>query len=366
MTRERARAVAELAELGLPSSEVLGRQNFKEERLALALDVGVMGTWTIDLARGRAYCDERHERLCGRQPNPDGHSIDTWQASLHPQDRERMEALLQRVAQGLDPVLVAEYRIVWADGSAHWLAVRGRAVCGKNGKPSHIVGVEQDIDERKSLELEVLRIADSEQRRIGQELHDDIQQRLTGLGLMAAHLHDALVLKAAPEQGMCARLTQELGEVTSRVNRLSHGLVPLELDGDGLVVALHRLARATHAAGRVACLFKGDPALEVRDGFAATHVFRIAQEAVANAIRHSGATSIGIALTRRPGRAVLTVTDDGCGLQQRGEGGRGLSIMAYRASLIGATLKVARAKSKGTQVSCVFPVADRTEGSPKQ
>lgn len=365
MNREPRRKMAEFAEPG-PSRETLARQTFKEERLALALDVGVMGTWTIDLARGRAYCDERHERLCGRQPNPDGHSIETWRASLHPQDRERMEGLMQRVAQGLDPVLVAEYRIVWADGSAHWLAVRGRAVCGKNGKPSHIVGVEQDIDERKSLELEVLRIADSEQRRIGQELHDDIQQRLTGLGLMAAHLHDALVLKGAPERGMCARLTQEIGDVAMRVNRLAHGLVPLELGGDGLIVALHRLARATHEPGRVSCVFRGDPALKIRDGFAATHLFRIAQEAVTNALRHSGASNIGISLSRRTGRAVLSVTDNGCGLQPHDEGGRGLRIMAYRASLIGATLKVARAKTRGTQVRCVFPVADGTGESARE
>lgn len=350
-----------VAERTASLSDSLARLRSNEERLALALDAGSMGTWTVDLARGHAYCDERHENLFGRPPNPAGHSLDEWRAALHPEDRERMVAAMQRTALGADPVLAAEYRIVWPDGSAHWLAIRGRVLFDKNGKPAHVVGVEQDIDERKSLEMEVLHIADREQRRIGQELHDDIQQRLTGLGLMAENLCEALSpkpgKKSAPEHAMCGRLTQEIGEASARVNRLSHGLVPLELEGDGLTVALHRLARTTHSPGRLNCVFKSLETLEIRDGLAATHLYRIAQEAVANAIRHSGASRITIALSRKADQGLLTVADNGSGIQPGNSDGRGLRIMAYRASLIGATLQVAKAKSKGTQVSCAFTIA---------
>lgn len=354
-----------VAERTAALSESLARLRANEERLALALEVGGMGTWTLDLERRRAFCDERHERLCGRQPNPDGHPLEVWRNSLHPEDRERMEALMRRAAQGLDAALAAEYRIVWADGSVHWLAVRGRVIFDKDRKPTHIVGVEQDIDERKTLEMEVLHIADREQRRIGQELHDDIQQRLTGLGLMAENLCEALSPESDPkssrtsasEHAICRRLTQEIGEATRRVKRLSHGLVPLELEGDGLGVALHQLARATDVPGRLSCVFESVDGLELRDGFAATHLYRIAQEAVTNAIRHSGASRIRISLSRDSGQAIMRVADNGCGIQPGNGDGRGLRIMAYRASLIGATLTVTRAKSKGTQVSCAFTIA---------
>ena len=363
--RDLEQAVAErTAEL----SGSLARLRNNEDRLALALDAGGMGTWTIDLVRRHAWCDERHERLYARTPNADGHPLDEWLAAMHPDDRERMQAAMQLAIQGVDPMLAAEYRIQWPDGSTHWLAVRGRVIFDHNAKPSHIVGVEQNIDERKTLEMELLHVADAEQRRIGQELHDDIQQRLTGLGQMAESLCEVLSpksgRKAAPEHGMCNRLTLEIGETAVRVKRLSHGLVPLELEGDGLGVALHRLAHATDAPGRLNCVFKQEEAIEVRDGFVATHLYRIAQEAVTNAVHHSGASRITISLSRDAGRAVMTVGDNGNGGQPRSGEGRGLRIMAYRASLIGATLKIARTRSKGpakgTQVSCAFTAGGRT------
>jgi signal transduction histidine kinase len=149
-----------------------------------------------------------------------------------------------------------------------------------------------------------------------------------------------------------------------RVKRLSHGLVPLELEGDGLGVALHRLAHASDVPGRLHCVFKQRGALEVRNGFVATHLYRIAQEAVTNALRHSRANRITISLTHDAGRAVLTVADNGNGGKPRDGEGRGLRIMAYRASLIGAILNISRVRSKGpakgTQVSCAFTACGGT------
>lgn len=345
-------------------TESLERLQVNEERLRLALDAGGMGTWSIDLGSKRAFCDERHEALFAREPEPSGHVLEEWITAIHPGDRRRMVAVMERAVSGEDAALAAEYRIVWPDRSVHWLMVRGRVQYDEQGRPVRIVGVEQDIDERKALEMEVLSIAEVEQRRIGQELHDDIQQRLTGVGLMAENLCDALGRKSAPESRLCERLTAEIGEASTRVRRLSHGLVPLELEGGGLGVALHRLAHASHVPGRLSCVFKSDPALEVHDGVAATHLYRIAQEAVSNAIRHSGCTSIRIRLSHQAGRTLMTVADNGCGMPPgRGEG-RGIRIMAYRASLIGATLKVAPGRPAGTRVSCAFADVEPEHAGP--
>lgn len=343
-------------------SDSLERLQVNEERLRLALEAGGMGTWSIDLRTKRAFCDERHEALFARAPNPDGHELQEWITAVHPGDRPRMGAVMERAVSGEDPSIAAEYRIRWPDRSVHWLMVRGRVQCDSGGRPVRIVGVEQDIDERKILEMEVLNVAEREQRRIGQELHDDIQQRLTGVGLMAENLCDALQRRSAPEHLICGRLTSEIGEASTRVRRLSHGLVPLELEGGGLGVALHRLADASHVPGRMNCEFTSDSTLEVHDGVAATHLYRIAQEAVSNAIRHSGGSRIQIALARKGERTLLTVTDNGRGGTSASSEGRGMRIMAYRASLIGATFEVSAAGSKGTRVSCTFVEAARDDG----
>lgn len=336
-------------------SDSVAKLRLNEQRLGLALDAGRMGTWTVDLLAREVWRDERHEVLHGRRGEKPSEVLEGWIASLHPEDRERMTAVMNRAISGTDPVLSAEYRILWPDGSAHWLAVRGRVIFDARGKPRQVVGVEQDIDEHKSLEMEVLHIADREQRRIGQELHDDIQQRLTGLGLMAASLCDALEPKvSAQEHALCSRLAQELAETTERVNHLSHGLVPLELEGDGLLVALHRLAASTNNPGRLECVFRHDADIDIRDGFTATHLFRIAQEALTNAIRHSGAGHITISITRNAEHSLLIVTDDGVGIRAQRDEGRGLRIMAYRANLIGAMLRVRSLDPQGTEVSCAF------------
>lgn len=350
--RESNRGVEQaIAERTAALNESLADLSANEERLRLALEAGDMGTFTLDIGKRWAWCDERHERLFARKPDAAGHSLDEWVASIHPDDRGRVVALAQRTMQGLEHVLSAEYRIVWPDGSVHWLVLRGRVFFDAHGKPSRIIGVEQDIDERKSLEMELLQVADTEQRRIGQELHDDIQQRLTGLGLIAEKLSEQLERSAAPEHAMSRRLASGIGEACARVNRLSHGLVPLDLGGEGLGVALGRLARTTDTPGQLRCRCQAEEGLEIRDGFAATHLQRIAQEAVTNALKHSGANRITLSLRRVGALAVLAVSDNGGGITTQGGGGRGLRIMAYRASLIGATLKIARNKSRGTRVS---------------
>lgn len=328
------------------------RLHSAEERLHLALEAGGMGTWTIDVATRQCACDERHGLLYGRASVPTVHSIEEWLAYLHPDDRGRMVAAMNRAMRGEDTVLSAEYRIVWADGSQHWLMARGRVFLDEHGRPVSIAGVEQDVDERKTLEREVLHIADMEQRRIGQELHDDVQQRLTGLGLMAENLSEHLARTSAPEHEMSVRVARGIGDVSERINRLSRGLVPLDLNGEGLRVALGGLAQVTSDTGSLRCTFRCDGESEIHDGFVATHLHRIAQEAVTNAIRHSGASRISITLADTGDFTVLKVADNGRGIGAGNGAGRGLNIMAYRASLIGASLKVGRAKPRGTDVTC--------------
>jgi PAS domain S-box-containing protein len=217
------------------------------------------------------------------------------------------------------------------------------------------VGILRDLSRRKELEREVLEIAALEQRRIGQELHDGVGQELTGLGLMA----DALAqrLKAADaDWRLAAKVAAGLERVHQQVRSLSHGLVPVDVDPEGLRAALEDLAARTGEQSGTACHFEWGGPVEVADAVTATHLLRIAQEAVSNALRHGRARHIRIGLRGEAGNLTLSVRDDGIGIPRYLEESRGLGvrIMRNRAAVIGGTLTVGPAAGGGTLVTCIL------------
>jgi PAS domain S-box-containing protein len=230
-------------------------------------------------------------------------------------------------------------------------------------------GIIRDISDRKRLQEEVLRVAEQEQRSIGQELHDDVQQELAGLGLIAQHLAEALTHLPPAETGsmreaamldlrrLAARLATGIRDANQRVHSLARGLVPVDVDAQGLQSALQMLVRRTSDVGSIMCRLECEQPLEVSDAFVATHLYRITQEAVTNALKHSRASEIVIRFEKADGTIVLSVLDNGIGLPDKGNAptGRGLRIMAYRAGVIGATLRVAPVEGGGTLVQCSLP-----------
>jgi PAS domain S-box-containing protein len=229
-----------------------------------------------------------------------------------------------------------------------------------------------DVTERRLLQREVLEIAAEEQRRIGQELHDNTQQQLTGLSLVAQnvakalaklgsdpaasrHLREAELFDRIEELARRAQQVQSgLEEATRQVNQLARGLIPVELDAQGLMSSLTELARRVSAVRGVKCTFVSDGAIEVADNFTATHLYRIAQEAVNNAVKHSRGNRIEVRLSELHNLITLKVIDNGAGIEQnrRAGLGMGLRIMAYRADLIGAKVNIGLAKGGGTEVAC--------------
>src|SRR5262249_20072072 len=145
----------------------------------------------------------------------------------------------------------------------------------------------RDISRRKQLEREILEIAALEQQRIGQELHDGVGQELTGLSLMAGALLRRQQEGSANEVSLTTRLVQGLSRVHDQVRALSRGLVPVQLDSEGLRAALEDLASRTSEESGVPCSFDCPAPVPVGDAVTATHLFRIAQEAVSNALRHA-------------------------------------------------------------------------------
>lgn len=247
-------------------------------------------------------------------------------------------------------------------------------------------GMIRDISLSKQLQRQVLEIATDEQRRIGQELHDVTGQELTGLSLFAGTLSD--LLNSTPRRASdneqswvlsepdLSRLRETAGKLTEglvaanrHVQDLSHGIMPVQIEVEGLRSALEELAEATGSTQNMTCTFECSTLIDVADNTTATHLYRIAQEAVNNALKHSRADHIHIQLRQQHDELVLEVSDNGEGFdpasmnrtQKSGAPrGFGLEIMNYRAGMIGGTLRIVRQDTGGMLVQCVAPGNGRT------
>ncbi len=245
-----------------------------------------------------------------------------------------------------------EFSLEGPSGSRHYYS-RLVPEFGPDGSVVSILGVASDLTGLKSLQREVLSIAEQEQRRIGQDLHDDVGQELTGVGLMVGALADALVEAGSAEAGLAARIGNRLERARARVQALARGLVPMEVEALGLRQALQELAfRVTDLHGIEASV-ECEAHVLVAEVPVATQLFRIAQEAIANAIKHGKPRRIRIRLAQADGRTSLEVRDDGVGIPEVRGLGLGLKIMRYRADLLGASLEIGPAEGRGTRVACL-------------
>jgi PAS domain S-box-containing protein len=357
------RALADLHE-GMDAlrqaKQVLGEH---EERLRLTMQGAGMGTWDLNLATGKVVWSETQFRMLGYKPPPSGEaSQEMWLRRIHPDDRgPLLEA--QEKARRERSLYSAEYRIRRPDSqNPVWLAIFGRYLYDDQGEAVRFVGVSFDITRRKHLESEllrneVLRIAAREQQLIGQELHDGVGQELTGLGLMAQSPAQRL-LEAAPEKRIATRLIAGLDQVHRKVRELSRGLVPVHVETRGLSAALDDLAARTTEQSGISVTSECPEWVDLPDHQTATEMFRIAQEAVINALRHGRPRQIRLTLLSEPKGLRLRIKDDGIGVQQdrlKESDGLGLRIMECRAGLIGGALQISSSEVGGTVVTLTLP-----------
>ena len=216
------------------------------------------------------------------------------------------------------------------------------------------------VIERAKFEEHLLTIAEEVQRGIAQDLHDDVGQELTGLDLKMETLAELLASSATPAGKLAQNLTATVQTIRSKVRAISHGLLPAELEEGRLEDGLRKLVAVTDAGSRIRCTFICSHPGAVFDGRVALHLYRIAQEAIANAVRHSGARHIRVTLKKHRGKTALRIHDDGQGIPDanRPAGGMGLRTMRYRAGLIGARLEAGPGRKGGTEVVCYVPSLD--------
>ena len=215
-----------------------------------------------------------------------------------------------------------------------------------------------EMERRQRLEKSVTEITERERQRIGHDLHDTLCQHLTATSLslqvLSAKLAEAS-LPQAKDADAGVRLIEEAIDIT---RKLAKGLFPLELEGEGLASALRELCRSTADRYNIMCEFDGDSQTPALDPTTATHLYRIAQEALTNAIKHGHVRQVNVGLSCLDGDLTLNISDDGIGLPESMPEGRGLGlrIMASRAGMIGANFSAKSRNEGGTIVICQVPL----------
>jgi PAS domain S-box-containing protein len=313
--------------------------------------------WIRDMEDTRMlYVSPAYEKIWGRNCKDLYQFPHTWLEAIHPEDREMVaEAILTKQATG---EYNQEYRIVRPDGALRWIRDRAFPIRDNSGKVVRIVGIAEDNTDRHRLEHQILEISDREQARIGQDLHDGLCQQLVSLGFDNHSLEKQLAARTLPEIALVEKMGNALDDAITEARALSRGLFPVQLEADGLSIALQQLAASTQARAGVKCQMDCPQPVDVRDNTVATHLYRIAQEAVNNAVKHSRARSIAIQLKADSNRIELKISDNGIGVASSlpSSRGMGLHIMNYRARTIGATIKIERGPKYGTVVSCSSPL----------
>ena len=334
-----------------------------EHRFQTALWGARSAYWTIDVTADRADVSPEFFEITGINA-ADWSGEDPWTSRIHPDDVPQTLARYHAHLDGHADDYEAEYRIRTPRGWV-WLHDRGRvAERDEAGRPLLMAGTAIDVSERKSLERELTEIAGRERDRIGRDLHDGLGQGLTGISLLL-HAFAKRERAVRPENAdEVERIAGLVSEAIADVRLLAQGLSPVAIVGGDLALALRSLTRSAAARSGIRIGLTAQPgaAFGLSED-SANQLYRIAQEAVTNAIRHSAATRIRIALSARDGGVRLTVSDNGRGFTPRAPtaAGLGLRIMAYRARAIGGQMSFAAPRPSGTRLvvrcPCSAPAA---------
>jgi signal transduction histidine kinase len=219
------------------------------------------------------------------------------------------------------------------------------------------------VREVRRLEAEIREVSQREHERIGHDLHDGLGQELTGVSLLLKTVEDAIA-RDAPQLTTRVHAVRDMVEQSiSTVRALALGLSPVHLDRDGFAAALEQLCSSSEAMHGIPVKFASRLTGSLQGLAAAADLYRIAQEAIRNAARHSGAKEIHLTLTASDKRLTLTIEDDGRGIMPTAQtrGGMGMKIMRYRASIIGALLEIGARQQGGTIVRCVLRQAAESD-----
>ncbi len=328
----------------------------REERLRAILETAVEGIVTIDERGIIESFNPAAEKIFGYHPSEViGHNVSQL---MPPPHREQHDGYLRDYQQTGHARIIGIGRETLGRRKDGCLFPMDLSVSEVRLSDRKIyTGFVRDITERKRLEKENLEISEREQRRIGQDLHDGLCQHLAGIEMLSQVLAKKLSSRSKDASARAAEIAAAVRDAISQTRLLARGLSPVTLESEGLMSALAELALNTEKIFNLRCRFDCPQMIQYPDHAAATHLFRIAQEAVSNAIKHGHARHITLQLRETASGISLLIRDDGSGFPPNysATNGMGLRIMQVRIGMVGGTLRVEQNPTGGVTVFCHAP-----------
>jgi len=337
-----------------------------EERLRLAQWAAHIGTFDLNLQTRADIWQPETEALYGLPPGGFGGTLTAFEDLIHPDDRERVIQLTKEMMRTGQPT-EAEWRVVWPDGSVHWIASRGQVFMDESGEPSRMLGVNMDVTERKRTEnalgdmtRKLIEAQEQERARIGRELHDDINQRLAMLSMEMEQLGE----NPSEVELRVGELRKRIGEISNDVQALSHDLHSSKLEYLGVVAGMKSWCKEFAERQKVEIEFGSDMSTVLQPEIGVS-LFRVLQEALQNAVKHSGVRSFEVHVREDSGEVHLIASDSGKGFDVEAalQGkGLGLTSMRERVRLVDGTITIESKPMRGTRIHVRVPLGSRQEG----
>ncbi len=217
-----------------------------------------------------------------------------------------------------------------------------------------------EVTERVELERRMVQTLEEQQQAIGRDLHDGVGQLLTSVRMLSENLATRLQAEQHELAELAQKVVRFAQEASEGVRTIYRGLTPAQLYTEDLTLALEELAYNTNALPGIRCRFETDGQVSIDNEEVKLHLYRIAQEAINNALKHARASEIVLTLCRRDDAIELCVADNGCGLDpgRARADSLGLKTMYYRARTIGGTLRIHSQPGEGTTICCRIPVGE--------
>ena len=303
---------------------------------------------------GATFLSKGVKAQLGYEPDQFTQDPGFWANHIHPGDQPRAIADLEKVFD--NDQTVSEYRFLHADGSWRWMHDKMSLIRDEDGNPLHIVGSWLDITDRVDLERDIIDIAEHERNRVGRDLHDGLGQTLTGISLSLKALGTTLVGERSPHAETVQQLTAAVQITIAETRRVAELLSSRIPSGLSLGEALVELAKEVNDHANVKCHVQCPNNKRSHDPEVATHLYRIAQESVANALKHGNPQNIELRYQYEGKLIHLEVLDDGVGIsaaeRDGNKKGAGLRNIYSRARLVNGSVVIERRAEGGTRVFC--------------
>jgi two-component system CheB/CheR fusion protein len=340
-----------------------------QERLRLAQEAAEIGVWDWDIQGSRTRCSREWGPLYGLPPTDLALPQDAWLALIHPEDRTRVQDEVTQSLEG-NKVYNTEFRVVWPDGSIHWLLGRGDVIRDNQGDPVRMLGVNMDItirrqaqEERQALSARLAAAQEDERRRISRELHDDLTQRLAGLAMSLGGLAAEPPPSSSLKQQLRA-LQVGVAHAAEVARHVAHQLHPSELDDLGVVAALRALCEEFGRQEKIAVKFTSKGLPDKLNREIASCLYKVTQESLRNISNHANTNRVSVTLEGTGGRILLRVVDAGVGFSVQLLGttvGLGIQSMRERVRLVSGSFTIKSQPGLGTEITVEVPLSGVNE-----